>query len=329
MTTKDFSAEQRKALHKIELLLNKAAGNANEHEASVATQLAQDLLAKYNLDMESVGSGASAGAERQDTKILGGFSEFERELWKAIAELNWCWYFSTITTDTIKGRKQSRAHRLVGKKVNILSTKMMADYLLTAINRLAKEYCLAQTGTYHNRSAMATSFRKGAAERLVGRLQDKRSDILRDEQRQEEERTRSGVGAGGTALVMTRLSQSEYERNYDFLYGEGAYAKALAQQEERRRIWLAQEEERAARDKAWREANPEEAAKLDREAERAAKREEARWRKRAERDQNRRERPVASDPWAYYAGSSKAGNIGLDDQIDSGKGPAGHIGAGE
>lgn len=309
--TSEFTAEQRKALHKIELLLKKAAGNANEHEAATATQLAQDLLAKYNLDMEAVGNGTQES--REDTKILGGFSEFERDLWKAIAELNWCWYFSTFTSDTIKGRKVSRAHRLIGKKVNILSTKLMAEYLLSTIDRLAKEYCLERDGTYHNRSATATSFRKGAAERLVGKLQTKRWEILEEERQREREAARAGESSTGMAMVMTRLSKTEYERNYDFVYGEGAYARDQLRDAE----WERENKEREERDRKWREENPEEAARLDREAEEAQRKADAKW----ERQQNRyrKEKPAASDMEAYHEGYRSARDIGLDRQVDGTK----------
>jgi hypothetical protein len=309
MTTQDFTTEQRKALHKIELLLRKASGNANEHEAAVATQLAQDLLAKYNLDMESVGGGDGSEAQREDTKILGGFSEFERDLWKAIAELNWCFYFSTFTSDTIKGRKMSRAHRLIGKKVNILSTKLMADYLLSTINSLAKEYCMERDGTYHNRSATATSFRKGAVERLVGKLQTKRYEILMAERAAEKEAAARGTSGTGMAMTMTRMSQSEYERNYDHMNGEGAYARAQARNAE----WDREQKERDERARQWRLANPEEAARLDAEAEEKQRKEDEKWERRSQR--TRREKPAASDMSAYHEGYRVARDIGLDKQV--------------
>jgi len=306
----EFTPEQAKALHKIELLLRKATGNANENEAAVATQLAQDLLAKYNLAMENVGQGDAVSAERQDTKIPGGALEFERELWRAIAELNWCWYFAAYEAGVHKGHKVSRVHRLIGKKVNILSTKMMAEYLMTTLNRLAKEYCLETYGSYHNRSAPAISFRKGAAERLASRLHTKRYEILRAER----EAAETAPEGNGMAVTMAAMSQSEYERNYDFLYGVGSYAKMKVSQAK----YAAEAAEREAREAEWKKNNPKEAAKLEREAEKKARKDQERWNRQWERD---RSAPKASDMGAYHAGSRAGGEIGLDGQVSSPKVP--------
>jgi len=302
---KEFTQDQRKALHKIELLLRKAEGNANENEAAVATQLAQDLLAKYNLSMEALGSEDQKKGTRADVNVAGGFFDFERDLWRGIAELNWCWYFSDFASGIHKGHATTRVHRVIGREVNISSTRLMAEYLMETVTRLAKEYSIERTGKYHNRSQLVTSFRKGAMERLVGKLNERRWTILA------EERKKAETGEGnGTALVMTRLSQSEYERNFDFLYGEGAYAAAQA----RNAKWKEEEEARKVREEEWKKANPEEAARMEREAEKAAQKEEERWRKKDERARWSRKDP-AGDMGAYHAGKDAAADISLDPQV--------------
>ncbi len=74
--TADLTDEQRRAIEQVEKLLRLAGKNQNENESAAAAAKAQELLAKYNLDMATVeqNSGASSG-KREDTKFEGGQSE--------------------------------------------------------------------------------------------------------------------------------------------------------------------------------------------------------------------------------------------------------------
>lgn len=331
--SREFTDQQKTILRRVEALMQKAAGNTTEHEAAAATELAMSLLAKYNLSQADIGPGQDS---RSDTKILGGSLQYERDLWRAIAQLNFCWYYTVEvffkTPEEIKahrGRKSSRHHRLIGRTVNIRSTQMMADYLMKTLERLTREYCVERFGRYQNRSSDATAFREGATRRLIERIEHKRWLVLAEEReraRKEAERAaeaRPGT-SGGTALALASLTRSEYARNYDFMYGEGAYAKTVANAER----YEAEEAEREKAREAWCRAHPEEAARLRREA---AKRAEKESRRQAAREirEWKEEQEKLRNP-AYAAGLEKGGEIGLDAQVSDGNvKPRASLGSGE
>lgn len=87
--TADLTDEQRKAIEQVEKLLRLAGKNQNENESAAAAAKAQELLLKHNLDMSIVeqNSGASSG-KREDIKFAGGLYHYQRELWGAVAKLN-------------------------------------------------------------------------------------------------------------------------------------------------------------------------------------------------------------------------------------------------
>lgn len=311
----ELSQEQQSAIRKVELLMRKANGNANEHEAAACIMKAQELLTKHNLDHSAVGKGGDTGTRSKD-KTLGGFYKHEQDLWRAVAELNFCWYYSIVEYVTPEEAarlktwsRNARHHYLIGRTVNVLSTKLMAEYLLAASERLTAEYMTETTGSYTSqvaRGATAVSFRKGCASRLVEKLQVRRWEIIQEERRKAEQARSSGQ-AGGVALTVAGLTQAEYEANYDFTYGEGAYANMKATSAEYR----AKLEEKEALAAKWRLENPEAAAKQDAAARKA---DEANQRKQ-QRQRSRKEAPAASDMAAYRAGYRDAGEIGLDAQV--------------
>ncbi|NCW02627.1 MAG: hypothetical protein EBW20_12555, partial [Betaproteobacteria bacterium] len=99
----------------------------------------------------------------------------------------------------------------------------------------------------------AWSFRKGAASTLVGKLYNRRSEYIAEEnEKARRAQAASGPQSGSTALTLTTFAKSEKERNDDFRFGEGwsarqaiAAAKAVAAHDKMRKAFL-----------EWREKNP-------------------------------------------------------------------------
>lgn len=78
-------------LKRLQGLLNLAAKNSNPEEAASAAAKAQELLARYNLTAESVEQGrAAADGKREQAAVDGGTYAWQRELWGAVARLNFC-----------------------------------------------------------------------------------------------------------------------------------------------------------------------------------------------------------------------------------------------
>lgn len=309
--TADLTDAQRKAVEQVEKLLRLAGKNQNEHESSAATAKAMELLAKFNLDMSIVeqNSGASSG-KREDTKFEGGLYHYQRDVWEAVAELNFCMYWNQYNYDRAKTEKRRRTsytfqHRVVGRTVNVTATRAMSEYLLQAIERLTRER-YPEPSQFFTRSA--NSFREGLAETVIGKIYDRRRHLLKEDQKQQrdakraaEKLEREGVSTA-TGLTLSTLRKSEQDANTDFLYGEGTSAK-----------WAAQEAARAAADEkrdreytAWAKAHPEEAAKQ--EEERRKERRHGGYGRASYRDSKQR------DYGAYYDGQDKGKAISIDPQ---------------
>ena len=325
-------------LDKVRKLLAMAnSATANENEAAIATAKAMELLAQHNLDMATVGESRTS-SNRQDTKRAGGLYSWQRQLWNAVAELNFCKYWYIPGT----GRGQQYQHRVLGRRENVVATEVLADYLQKTVDRLAQEWAKAQGMNVFKREAII--YREGMAERLVGRLNDLRRKKLAEERAKAEQAQTSSSPSGGTALVLASVIASEEDLNNDYLQGwePGTTSRRRAEDKAAQAAnlarWKQQREEAEARRDAEEAANPalkearlarEEAAKQE-EAERQAKwdaeyqKKQAAKRKRDEayfeqhghypqQRQTAADRRRNSDE--FWEGYDRGGGIGLDQQL--------------
>lgn len=323
--TDQFTDEQRRIIDKVEKLMalaNRKKGN--EEEAANAAARAQEMLAAYNLDIAMVEQGGSSSGKREQAKKAGGSYEHQRDLWRAVAELNFCIYWSSRywhekkikrrtgiwagEVETVYGLR--RRHNVVGKQVNVRLTHVMAEYLEQAIERLVNERIDGQNNMRFSR--WAVSYRKGAAARIIEKIQDRRQELEEAEakRRREAEHAaeRSGVSTS-TSLTISDVKKSERDANMDFIYGEG-YSEQMYE----RRKKAAEEAERAeAEYAAWAAANPEEARK---EEAKRRREEEKRW---AKYDRMADSKAARTDMGAYWAGYDKAEKIGIDPQTRNDK----------
>lgn len=314
----DGDIDLDKVMRRIEKLMRTAEGKANEHEAALALQMAQRMADAYNIDIAGVNTTGKTDARQEDI-FPGGLYPYQRTLYEAISTLNHCLYWSR------KGiqRGEKYRHRVVGSKVNVLLTRQMADYLQSTVERITRsEYCHNVANTYFTKNAHL--FREGMVDRIVEKINRQRAEDLADAKRRKtEEQARSnhpGAATGNALILVDDVIERERIANYDFLYGEGAWAKAMAERaerEERQRKVAAEYEE-------WKRTHPEEwAAEQARQAEENAKyyREEARKAKRR-KGQVYRYRESASDrkyySSAYQAGSDRGREVSLSRQVDGG-----------
>lgn len=277
MTTniEELDEEQLKVLEKVEKLFRLAAKNPNPEEAASATAKAQELLVAYNLSAEIVGETGSAGdAKRERQQILGGMYKYQRELWYAVANLNFClhWNVQKYTERNTRTKAwdgswrygkvpyMRNQHVIVGKRINARMTITMGQYLEQAIERLVKERYPENSQRF---LSDAVAYREGIADELYWRLLERRRQLVQEEQ---ERRTRNAQAAGvstSQALTLGSLSEQENDANMDFLYGEGYSAKKRADRAARAEAQRRAEEEYTR----WAQANPEEAAKEERKRE--------------------------------------------------------------
>lgn len=318
-----------KVTERVRKLLALAEKNPNEAEATAAAAKAQELLVAYNLDMATVEQGGKSG-KREESRQRGGMYLYERQLWRAVAELNFCLYFiHRHQTDRVRRNTNRRVwefqHRVIGRVVNTAATRAMGEYLQQTIERLCRERLHGDHGDKTNSqffSSWAMAYREGIADRVIEKLQERRAHLIKEEERKVRAAAKAARAAGRTgtstttALTILSVTKSEQDANKDFLYGEGWSAEQAAERAAR----AAAEKEADRAYSAWAKANPEEAKKKA-----AQEREEDRkyWARRQGGRRGGWGRESASDrrkgSGAYYAGYDAGAGVSIEPQVDKGE----------
>lgn len=343
METEAQRVDLAKVTATVQKLLNLAAKNTNEHEAAAATARAMEMLAAYNLDLSSLEQGGQEGGKREDARVRGGMYTYERELWDGIACINFCMYFPLKRVTWPKGqdglytgkRKITFEHKIIGRVVNTTATRVMGTYIQGTIERLVQERFPVNSQRF---TSEAVAYREGMADAVMDKLRKRRraqqaeqDEAVERDRAAAERAARSGVSTA-TALTIRDVIKSEHEANYDFLHGDGAWARKEAAQKEwedgwekRRAARAAAEAEAEAAQAKWAADHPEEAAAEEKKRaakERAAERRAARsgggrsWRGRAETPSERR----ASSNY-FYEGKDRGKQISIDPQASASSKP--------
>lgn len=320
-------------------------GGATEHEASLAAEIAQRLMAEHNLSMASVeaaGGSTGEGGKREDSRFQNKTPyKWTRELMVEIGSLNFC-HVSLIFEERYSGGRKLTSSfcgfRVIGRASNVAATQVMFDYLVGTINRLAAE------AVDHDPSRLwtryAASFREGCAHRLSERLESKRYQMVHEAERKKEEQRAAGGSANGL-IVLTDVIQNEQDLNDDLRHGlePGTTARRRAEQEAEYRASRDRQVMRATEGRAL-GLNDDEAYyyglgyDLDRAKELASPGKpetEAQRRKRQEKEDRQQERwreqqrAKERREWAkrdargYARGQDAGDSVGLDQQIGTGK----------
>lgn len=323
---------QRKQLELAEKLFRTAGRSKGEADQYVAKAMA--ILESLNLDMSVLEEGGTETVKRSDTKFTGGRYKYQRDIWSYVADLHFCHYWTQYSWDKekispyaikTKGAAYAKAnrggyrneHRIVGRTVNVIATKNMATYIEDTIERLLRDHMEAENRKDLHNSVYCISFRRGVAEAIVDKVFQRRQHMLAEEQRKAKEAAERAAAAGkagdtGKALTLGTLAQQERQANYDFLNGDGAWAKREAKRAE----WAKQAREAEEAHTKWAAENPEE----------ARKQEEERLKEDRKRS-NRRYRPKANktntDWSAYSAGEAAGRTVSIDPQAGGRAAPAG------
>jgi hypothetical protein len=328
-------------VRKIQLLLNLGQrSEGNEAEAAAAMARAQELLARYNLDLATVQDKVVAGgtAEREAEQKRdyakskrSAMYKWQQRLVRTLAEANFCVYWVEETTEKAyippsnrksyedydengMGDIRVKRHKVLGRVANTTGVMIMVDYLLDTIERLLPY------PQQERLSRNANLWREGCSDRLVERIKAKAEAM-----RQADYATQ-GEAAYTTAIQVADLARKEEAGNYDFRYGAGAWARKLASEAASEAYWTseaiaARQAERDAALAASRalETPKQKAAREKREAkdaERQARYSERYW-ARQDREEAAREARLTST--AYRQGRAKGDSIGLDTQLDTTK----------
>jgi hypothetical protein len=330
-----MTIENEGIIRKIQKLFN-LANNAtgNEVQASAALAKAHELLMAHNLSLAVVqdtvvkggvqnGTAVTEEARKPITIKRSAMYKWQRRMWGTLAHVNHCFHWvhdvkdgnhkhKSRWDDGYKTARWVKRHVILGRESNVIVVNLMGEYLCDTIERLCPYAPVDRL------SRAAVSWREGVADRLTERLVD--------QQEQEELDTRPpcpespGLKKKWMAQYATRalalkdVRKTEYEANYDALYGEGAYKKSQeackveAERIQQERIEFLQNE--SPSDKRKREADEE--------------RRRIRSNVEAERSYRRQERERLDDAartdWRAYDKGKKVGDgISLATQISSQK----------
>ena len=291
-----------RVIEKVKKLLNLANHkNTTEEEATAAMGMVQDILGRYNLSMaqvhESNGKEKSTaeGKRVKEEWDKSAMDEYQQHLMNALAKNHYCIYFIGRKWVQSKSGRWMRKpyHMVIGKEANVITVKLMFEYLNGTIDRLVNIEYPPPT----NLSRSAISWREGCSARLQQRLYDKRYEA--DHKQEEEAKQSAGNGSSSNALVLlSSIRGVEDDLNWDFHYGNEPGTQA------RQRAEALQEKSTII------PSNP----KLSKEEQ---DKKEKYWQRYFEREQRKQDRKWAQkDIHAYRAGHAKGGEIGLEDQIN-------------
>lgn len=202
-----------------------AARGASEAEAALAAEHVQRLLAEHNLSMSAVeASGAQGGEGSKRTRenvARRQVYKWQRELMASVAELNFCKAFTRWQPRGWGKPDIFDGYDLIGREVNVASTRVMFEYLLQTIERLARDDVL-DPSQYFTR--YAHSFKEGCSDRLVERLREKREDIVAEQERKVKEAAARARHPGAApsnlpTVILRDVIQNEADLNQDFEQG--------------------------------------------------------------------------------------------------------------
>jgi hypothetical protein len=309
-------------IEKVRKLLALAKNNDNEHQAEAAANKARELLEAYNLDLAHVNKETNSFAPRDKQNLRGGLYSWQRDLWHQTAQLNFCKYWF------IRGLQagSSYEHELLGSKVNVISTTIMAQYLQDAVERLARDWVKEHRPGKSIFIKEAIAYREGVASRLVTRMWNLRQQRIAEEEAKVKAERESNAAQGiytENALVLSDVISTEEDLNNDHLFGwpMGTSAQKRKEREERQRVANNEAAELLRKQNEWDAAHPEEAAarKAKEKADSDAAWERFKAKNRKQRDRKPTPEEERRKLGSYYQGYDDGDSISLDRQIDGDK----------
>lgn len=332
-------------INKIAILITKLLAlskddGATEAEARLAAEKAQALMTEHNLSMAHIeaqgGDSGDGGRRVKDGVGHRQVYKWQRTLMHQLAELNFCYCSEKFESRGWGKARVFDGYSLIGRAANVVSTRVMFEYLVQTIERLARDDVKDPSQFF---TRYAHSFKEGCSDRIIDRLQERRAQEIKEQERKaREEKVRSSHPAAATknalVVVLGDYVQDEQDANEDLRRGrEPGTTKALRlAREEQSRIdemtqILKYEGLRAQgmdHDKAYylsigisedtadrwiKEANKPETEAQRRKREAREAREEQRANNRYWREQQR------LDGRGYNRGHDAGGRVGLDRQV--------------
>jgi hypothetical protein len=315
-----FDAKTEAVIEKVRKLLALAKGNDNEHQAEAAANKARELLEAYNLDLAHIHkeSGNGGYAPRDKRNLNGGLYAWQRDLWNMTAQLNFCKYWF------IKGNRAGSKyeHELLGSKVNVLSTTLMAQYLQDTVERLAREWMRDNRPGLSIFTKEAIAYREGVASRLVSRMWALRQERIKEQNAKRDAERADNAKRGvftENAVVLSDVISSEDDLNNDHLWGwpPGTSARKRKEREEKQRILDMEAAEMLRKQNEWDAAHPDEAAARRAKEKREEDERWERYKAKAAKQRSRKPTPEEerSGMSSFHHGYADGDKVSLDRQV--------------
>jgi uncharacterized protein DUF2786 len=200
---------QDKIADRIRKLLALAGNNSSEAEAAAAMDRAMALMTEYNLSMAEVEANGDAKQNERIEAVFNGTSArqtWARSIWYAVSEVNFCKYFFTSSERRGSAQKTDR-HYVLGTRGNVETARLMAEYLVLTVDRLAKaEPTLHGANDFH-------AFKVGASRRLATRLREQRDARLATERVAQAAASKHPAYAGTTLPAIANLYKAHQLAN--------------------------------------------------------------------------------------------------------------------
>lgn len=198
-------------LRKVRKLLGLARGGATEAEAEEAVRIAHGLLARHNLTLDDALRGASDERVIDSDTVDGSRECWPIYVWNGVARLYFCEYYYTRMLAPAPPRAQiGLRHTFVGRRYNVRVAKLMGEYLVVTVNRIAREH--GRRVEPDERLRFRRSFKAGCAGRLAERLWQRRLETQRRE---------SAGPEGSTLPALASLYDVEATANRELLKRHG------------------------------------------------------------------------------------------------------------
>lgn len=127
-------------LDKVKKLLALSEGTANLHEAELATQRVEELLAAHNLSMADAlahGQALNGEADRISERFATPHLDYAfMKLWCAVADAHYC---KIVYNPPQKQGEVGYRYTLIGRRSNVQASAMLAEYLSEAMLRLTAD----------------------------------------------------------------------------------------------------------------------------------------------------------------------------------------------
>lgn len=206
-----MTPEQNKAIEKVKKLLAMTT-SSNRHEAAVAAERAQAILAEHNLSMADIGQA--------DESIVMDFAakEVQSESWQimlgtSMAPLYFSQYFQ------VQRPGNTVIHSFAGAEHNVVVARLMFDYLVKAVEREYEDWFAAHRKEISgdmsiHRRAFLEGCVTGLAIRIRNRLDEARRGVV--------------AGTETTLPALASLYDSEHNRLMEYLLAQkGMQAGAI------------------------------------------------------------------------------------------------------